>query len=336
MYSWIRLTWRVEEAVRVDCLLRTSPCSHCANCDLVSRCGLPKAFRERRCPRPEGLSLASSPRSRDPTLANRLGDGSGERGVRQEKPAPRRDTVGLVAKALGKHLRKIPDRPCAQELRVDRRHAIGAVRADDREVGHAHLSLCALFHKAHALDTPFVPGKAGSHGIEEASVDLEDDLEVARQELLEPCDRPFLEGFGKERVVRVGERSLGEVPGLVPTQVDFVEQHPHELGDDECRVCVVELDGDFFGKCVPVRVAAPEAPQEIGERRRRRGSTPARSAVPVPCWSSHRDTEPASGIRLSSVSARAPTKSPLLNSWKSKASGAAAAQSRSVLMVLPP
>ena len=46
----------------------------------------------------------------------------------------------------------------------------------------------------------------------------------------------------------------------------FVEQNPHQFGDRHRRVRVVELDGDFFGKRVPIGVAPPETPYQIGER----------------------------------------------------------------------
>ena len=59
---------------------------------------------------------------------------------------------------------------------------------------------------------------------------------------------------------------MREVPGLIPSEVRVVEQNPHQLGDRQRRVRVVELDGDFFGKRVPIGVAAPEAPHEIGQR----------------------------------------------------------------------
>ena len=89
---------------------------------------------------------------------------------------------------------------------------------------------------------------------------------MARQHALEPGDRPFLQRFGQQRVVRVGQSSLRDVPGLVPAEMRFVEQNPHQLGDGHRRMRVVELDGDLLGKRVPIGVAAPEAPHQIGQR----------------------------------------------------------------------
>ena len=71
-------------------------------------------------------------------------------GFAQQQPAPRRHAVGLVVEPLGKHLGKVLDRRGAQQLRVNRRHAVGAVRADDRQIGHANPPLRPLFDQAHA------------------------------------------------------------------------------------------------------------------------------------------------------------------------------------------
>src|SRR5207247_8468521 len=57
-----------------------------------------------------------------------------------------------------------------------------------------------------------------------------------------------------------------EVPSLIPFQVRFVEKNPHQLGNRQRRVRIVELDGGFFRKRGPIGVAVPEAPYEVGER----------------------------------------------------------------------
>ena len=67
-------------------------------------------------------------------------------------------------------------------------------------------------------------------------------------------------------MIRIGQRPLGEVPGLVPAEVRFVQQDAHQLGDRHRRVGVVELDGHLLGKRLPVGVAPPEAAHEIGQR----------------------------------------------------------------------
>src|SRR4029453_11303918 len=133
-------------------------------------------------------------------------------------------------------------------------HAVGAVRADDGEVGHANLSLTALLDEAHALDPAAVAGETGPDLVDQEAVDLEDDLQMARQQYLEPRQGPLLQRLGQERVIRVGERLSGEIPGLVPAEVRLVEQDSHQLGDGQRWVRVVELDGDLARKRVPVGI----------------------------------------------------------------------------------
>ena len=190
----------------------------------------------------------------------------GEGRVRQQQPAPRRDPVGLVAEALGEHLGQVLHRGRAQQRGVDRRHAVRAVRAHDGEVGHADVLDRPLLDQARAHHPALIPGKAAPDVIEQPAVDLEDDLQVARQQHLEPREGPLLERLGQQRVVRVGERSPGEVPGLIPSEVRLVEQDPHQLGDGQRRVRVVELDGDLLGKRAPVGVGAPESSDQVGQR----------------------------------------------------------------------
>src|SRR5215471_21572231 len=67
-------------------------------------------------------------------------------------------------------------------------------------------------------------------------------------------------------MVRICQSLSGEVPSLIPSEARFVKQNPHQLRNGHGRVRIVELDGDFLGKRVPVSIALPEAPHEIGQR----------------------------------------------------------------------
>ena len=136
---------------------------------------------------------------------------------------------------------------------------------------------------------------------------------MTRQHDLEPCDRPFLERFGQQRVVRVRQRPSREVPGLVPTEVCFVEQNPHQLGDGHRRMRIVELDGDFLGERAPVGVVRRKRrTRSASEQATRKYSCTKRSPCPMLVESSGYNTRVSDSA--SSVSASAPTKSPLLNS----------------------
>ena len=140
------------------------------------------------------------------------------------------------------------------------------MRAHDGEIRHANVPCRAFLDQARAGHPPAVTGEAAPHVIEQASIDLEHELEVPRQQRLEPGERPFLERLGQQRVIGVRERPPREVPRLIPAEVRLVEQDPEQLGDGNRRVRIVELDGRPLGEQAPLRVAAAESPDEIGQR----------------------------------------------------------------------
>jgi len=76
----------------------------------------------------------------------------------------------------------------------------------------------------------------------------------------------FSSASGSKVWLVVRERTLSETPCLVPTEVPVVKEMRHELRDRKRRVSVVELDRHLVGHPVPVRVPAPEAPSQIGQR----------------------------------------------------------------------
>ena len=140
------------------------------------------------------------------------------------------------------------------------------MRSDDGEVGHTDFTRRALLDETHAGETAFVAGEADARLVKMPAVDLVDNFRMTRHEAIEPFQRPFFQCLGQQRVVRVRQSPLCEIPGLVPTEMRVVQQNPHQLGNGHRRVRVVHLDGDFLGKGVPVGVAAPEAPHEVAQR----------------------------------------------------------------------
>jgi hypothetical protein len=79
-------------------------------------------------------------------------------------------------------------------------------------------------------------------------VDPHDDLEVTGQRLPEHRQRPGFQRLRQQGVVGVAEGGHRDFPGLVPGQVVLVDQEPHQLGDGDGRVGVVELDRPFAGQ----------------------------------------------------------------------------------------
>ena len=102
--------------------------------------------------------------------------------------------------------------------------------------------------------------------LNEAGVDLEDDLHVSGKDILEHRDRPLLESFRHECVVGVAHALLCDVPCKVPVQILQVDEDSHELCDCNRGVGVVELDCRIPGQFPPVIAGTLESSDNIGQR----------------------------------------------------------------------
>ena len=90
------------------------------------------------------------------------------------------------------------------------------------------------------------------HLCTELVVDALDDLVDPREEETEDGDIPLLECLCHDGVVGVSEGLLCDLPCLCPLDAVLVYQEPHELGDTDYRVCVVELDGVVFREIMQI------------------------------------------------------------------------------------
>ena len=68
-------------------------------------------------------------------------------------------------------------------------------------------------------------------------------------------------------MVGVGTGLRGNLPRLVPAETIVIEQQAHELGDDERRVRVVDLDDVVLGKVAHRAVARTVGAQDALRRR---------------------------------------------------------------------
>ena len=145
-------------------------------------------------------------------------------------------------------------------------YTVDVVCADCGQVSHAY-RFTALFinDRELALDR-VVAGIAQSHLLEEAPVDLVDQLEMAGQQAAEQVEIPLLQSFREQGVVGVSHGSGGDVPGPVPLQMPIVDQQAHQLGHGDGRVGVVELNGPVVGEVLNGQSTVVEAPQHVLQR----------------------------------------------------------------------
>ena len=129
-----------------------------------------------------------------------------------------------------------------------RRSPLSSIRLMLRDLGVGHLVL-------------------GARRLQQAGVDLVDDLHVARQQPLEERHRPALQRLGQERVVGVAD-AVPRVSSQASSNSSswIVHQEPHQLGDADRRVGVVELDRHLVGEVVEAAVLLHVPAQDVLER----------------------------------------------------------------------
>ncbi len=187
----------------------------------------------------------------DPAVAELGGDQFREAGVGGLKPAAGGDAVGLVVELAGIKGVEIGEEMFLEQFRVEGGDAVDGVAADDGEIGHADHLHVPFLDERHDFFFVDVAGVGGLDGFEQAAVDFEDELQVTGQDFLEEGDAPFLERFGEQRVVGVGEGPGDNVPGCLPRHAVFVMENAEEFDDGDGGVGVVELDGDLGGEFAP-------------------------------------------------------------------------------------
>ena len=207
----------------------------------------------------ERLEPAQPVQVGQPAVADRVVEQLAQAGVGQRQEPPRRDPVGLVGEPLRPHLVEVLEHALLEQLGVQRGDAVDRVAADGGQVRHPHALAAVLADERHAPQPVVVAGELRAHLVEEAAVDLVDDLEVTRQRLGEHRQRPRLQRLGQQGVVGVAERGHRDVPRLVPVELTLVDQQPHQLGDTDRRVGVVELQRESLGEVV-ARTRRPGRP----------------------------------------------------------------------------
>ena len=184
LYSWMRLICS-RRCVRVDRLRRSWPAASRRSAPWPSRLASRKRSRN-------AASSASGRSSRelrqvgDPAVADRIGDRARRaRGFASSSQRRGVTPLVLLLNRSGNISAKSRHRARAQQLGVDRGDAVGAVRADDRQVGHADLALRALPRSGSCAARVRRRRGSAPHVVEEAAVDLVDDLQLPRQQQLE-------------------------------------------------------------------------------------------------------------------------------------------------------
>ncbi len=184
-----------------------------------------------------------------PAVANGVGDQLGVGRVGLGKEAPGADAVGLVVELLGRERVEVLEDRALENVRVKVGHAVDGVRADDGQIGHAHL---AVPEDGRAAQEVLPVLAVLREGIAVAAVDLVDVHVGARDQATEGLDGPLLQRLGHDRVVGVGDGLGDDLPSLVPLVALAVHEQTHELGAAHGGVGVVGVDGNVLGQLTQV------------------------------------------------------------------------------------
>ena len=133
---------------------------------------------------------------------------------------------------------------------MDLGHAVDAVAADHRQVGHANLAVPQDGGLAQTLLPALL---RGVERLVPTTADLVDDLVHAGEELGERADGPLLQSLGQDGVVGVAHDLRHDVPGVIPLELLLVDEDTHELGAAHGGVGIVGVDGHKLRQQLPVR-----------------------------------------------------------------------------------
>ena len=131
-----------------------------------------------------------------PARADRLVEECAQTGIGQTHESARGHTVGLVAETFRPHLVEVLENRGLHQFGMHRRDPIDGVAADGGQISHADVLVAVLADDRHPTHPRLITGKLGPYLIEEATVDLVDDLQVSGQEPLEHRQGPGLERLG--------------------------------------------------------------------------------------------------------------------------------------------
>ena len=150
-------------------------------------------------------------------LAQRLHQQLGQMRIGLVKPAAEGDAIGLVADAVGEDLVQVAEHGLLDQFRMQRRHAVDLVRAEEGQMAHAHMAAAVLVDQRHgASSLPASSRPLARRPSRCLALIRIDDLHVARQQPLHQRHRPGLQRLRQQRVVGVGEGGDGDLPGARP------------------------------------------------------------------------------------------------------------------------
>jgi hypothetical protein len=187
--------------------------------------------------------------------------------IRLVKPSTRSDSVchvGELVRAINRD--KVLEDGRLDEIRVQLGDSIDLVGPDKCQVGHAHHLGGGLFNDGNAAKEFTILGEHALDILQELQINVVDDLQVTREEVLHQWNRPFLERLGQDCVVGIAKDLVHNAPCFVPIETFQIDENALQLRDGECWMGIVELDGDLVRKLPPCSTGLLETTNDVVER----------------------------------------------------------------------
>ncbi len=142
----------------------------------------------------------------DPAVADCPANQFREGRVGREQPTPLGDAVGFAVEPLRPETVEIRNQRRLEQLGMDGRDSVDGVAPDDGEIRHAHLFGRGFFDQRDAAQAIPVSRVSRASALQEAAVDLKNDLQMPRQYMLQKRNRPLLQSLRHQGVIGVAPR----------------------------------------------------------------------------------------------------------------------------------
>ena len=137
-----------------------------------------------------------------------------------------------------------------------------------RQPGHPYATVVGFIDNRGPAQQRNIIGIVLLHGFQKIVINLENNLQMARQDFPQHLDRPGLQRLAHQGMVGVGEDLTGHPESVIPAEAVFVNQQTHQLRDRQHRMGVVEVDSNFICQVVIGLIQLVMAKKNILHRRR--------------------------------------------------------------------
>ena len=126
------------------------------------------------------------------------------------------------------------------------RHAVDLVAYHHRQPRHTDATPVRLVDNRRTTQHRRIVGILLLQGLQEVVINLENNLQMTRQNFTQHVDGPGLQRFAHQGMVGIREDLAGYLERLIPAELMLVNQQAHQLRNRQHRVRVIEMNRYFI------------------------------------------------------------------------------------------